>query len=127
MTKKDDFLVALMQHPTVTAAAKAANVRRATAHTWLNDPEFQRDLSRLRTETLGAVASYLQGRLALCAEALMAIVEDEHVSPQIRINAIQQTFAACRSLTENVEMLHRIEELEARAAEFESATGKGVS
>lgn len=115
MTKREEFLIALMEEPTVTRAYQRAGISKSKAYAFLGDESFKADLNRLKMEVLGSVTSYLQSNLADCCETLMDIVRSEDVSPQVKINAAQVVFNTCRALTETTDILPRLEALEVTA------------
>lgn len=112
MTKREEFLIALMEEPTITKAYLRAGISKSKAYAFLGDNSFKADLNRLKAEILSSVTSYLQSNLAECSETLMAIIRSDGVSAQVKINAAQVVFNTCRALTETVDILPRIEALE---------------
>ena len=115
MTKREEFLIALMQEPTITRAYKRAGIGKTKAYAFLNDKSFKADLNRLKGEILSSVTSYLQSNLAECSETLMNIIRSDDVSAQVKINAAQVIFSNCKAFTEVVDFLPRLEALEAKA------------
>ena len=112
MTKREAFLLALMEEPTVTRAYRKAEISKGKAYQFLADKSFKSDLNKLRSEILGSVTSYLQSNLAECAETLISIVRSGDVSAQVKINAAQVIFNTCRAYTEITSILPRLEALE---------------
>ena len=112
MTKREEFLIAMMEEPTVTRAYKRAGISRTKAYAFLKDNSFRNDMNRLKSEILTSVTSFLQSNLAECSETLMAIIRSESVSAQVKINAAQVIFNTCRALTETMDILPRLEALE---------------
>lgn len=115
MTKREEFLIALMEEPTVTRAYKRAAISKSKAYAFLGEESFKADLNRLKSEILGSVTSYLQSNLAECSETLMTIIRSDSVSAQVKINAAQVIFNTCRALTETTDILPRLEALEESA------------
>lgn len=111
MTKREEFLLAMMEEPSVTRAYKRTGISRSRAYQFLNDESFKEDLNRAKREILSSVTSYLQNNLSECAETLMGIIRSD-ASPQVKINAAQVIFKTCLSYTEIVDLLPRIEALE---------------
>ncbi|MCI5661558.1 MAG: hypothetical protein MR371_04855 [Clostridia bacterium] len=112
MTKREEFLIALMEEPTVTRAYKRAGISKTKAYAFLGEDSFKSDINRLKSEILSSVTSYLQSNLAECSETLMAIIRSDSVSAQVKINAAQVVFSTCRALTETTDILPRLEALE---------------
>ena len=112
MRKREAFLIALLEEPTVTRAYKRAEISKTRAYQFLADDGFKADLNRLKLEILSSVTSYLQSNLAECSETLMKIIRSDGVSAQVKINAAQVVFNTCRSYTEITDILPRLEALE---------------
>lgn len=114
MTKKEGFLKALMENSTISNAIVQAGISKYTAYKYLNDEDFKNELARLKAEVMSEAVTYLQGKLSRCSEVLMDIVNDPEISPQIRINAINSVFTNTKAMTESVDILLRIADLEER-------------
>ena len=112
MTKREAFLISLLEEPTVTRAYKRAEISKAKAYQFLADESFKADLNRLKLEILSSLTNYLQSNLSECSETLMKIIRSDGVSPQVKINAAQVIFNTCRSYTEITDILPRLEALE---------------
>jgi ACT domain-containing protein len=112
MTKKEAFLVALMENPTISKAIEQAGISKSTGYKYLGDDDFQKELLKRKSEAMSEAVTYLQGKLSRCGEVLMDIVEDTEISPQVRINAINSVFSNTKLMTESVDILLRIAELE---------------
>ncbi len=103
--KKIKFLQALLSESTVTKAAEKAGISRSTAHKYLNDEEFQCELAQRKSECIDDTIRYLQGKLALCGEVLVSIIEDPDAADQVKINAINTIYSNCKSMTETAEVI----------------------
>lgn len=110
--KQNNFLIALLNESTVTKAAEKAGITRNTAYRYLRDKEFQAELNRRRSECISDAVRYLQGKLALCNETLVKIIEDKNTSNQFKIGAINTIYSNCKSLTETADILARLDDLE---------------
>lgn len=118
--KQVKFLEALLREPTVTRSAQVAGITRSTAYSYLNDPSFKQELDKRRNECIEDAVRYLQGKLSVCVETLVSIIEDPDTAPQIKVNAITATSAFCKNLTE-AEVLNRLQKLEKLAeGDFDS-------
>lgn len=114
MTKKEAFLLAMLESPTVTKAIQSAGIGKTTAYRYMKEDAFQRELERRRNEAVGEAVSYLQSNLTRCAEVLIDIVNNKRVPPQIRVNAVNSVFTNAKAMTESVDFLLRVVELERR-------------
>lgn len=123
--RKNKFLVALLEESSITKAAEKAGISRPTAYKFLKDPDFQAELSERKSETIDGCIRYLQGKLALCNETLISIIEDPTTAPQVKINAINSVFATVKSMTETAELLEMSEKVERLNAFVEDQEGGG--
>ncbi|MBQ6950079.1 MAG: hypothetical protein IJN44_01105 [Clostridia bacterium] len=123
--RKNKFLVALLEESSITKAAEKAGISRPTAYKFLKDPDFQEELSERKSETIDGCIRYLQGKLALCNETLISIIEDPTTAPQVKINAINSVFATVKAMTETAELLEMSEKVERLSAFVEDQEGGG--
>lgn len=110
--KQNAFLKAMLEHSTISKAAKEAGIARETAYRYLKNPEFQAELTKRRAECINDTVRFLQGKLAFCSETLIGIVENPDAADQVKINAINAVFANCKAMTETAEIVTRLEQLE---------------
>ena len=123
--RKNKFLLALLEESSITKAAEKAGISRPTAYKFLKDPDFQAELSERKSETIDGCIRYLQGKLALCNETLISIIEDPTTAPQVKINAINSVFATVKAMTETAELLEMSEKVERLNAFVEDQEGEG--
>lgn len=112
--KQVKLLKALLVEPTIEKACERAGVSRMSAYVWLKDDKFSVALENARTEAIGGALRYMQSSYTECVEALMEIVRDKSVNPQIRISAINSVFNNSRIVSDHYEvagMIAHIEEL----------------
>lgn len=62
---------------------------------------------------------YLQNNLKTCSDELIKIIKDDKTQPQIKINAINSVFNNCNKLTEQVDIIAKMDKIEQRLAEQE--------
>lgn len=110
--KQTKFLKAMLEESTISKAAEKAQITRYTAYKYLKDREFQSELNRRRGECINDTVRYLQGKLSLCNETLVSIIENPETSDQIKINAINAIYANCKAMTETAEIITRLEQVE---------------
>lgn len=112
---QQDVVLALVDHRTVMAAAKAAGVSRSTVYNWLEkEPEFRRAVGQARAQVFEAGLDTINAAF----EKAVRKLEDclEHGSSSIRLKA---AVAICRlgmELRRDYEREGQIKELEERAA-----------
>lgn len=113
MTQKQTrFLQAMLEESTISKAAAVAGISRETAYKYLKEPEFKAELDKRRSDCLNDTVRYLQGKLALCSEQLMKIIENESTADQVKINAINTVFTNVKTMTETADVIARLEAIE---------------
>ena len=110
--KQTAFLKAMLEESTITKASEKAGITRKTAYRYLADKEFSNELNQRRAECINDTVRYLQGKLALCGETLVKIIENPKIGAQVKINAVNAVYANCKSMTETAEILTRLESIE---------------
>ena len=111
-SKKMRFLQALLEESTISKAAARAEISRPTAYSYLEDETFQAELSKRKTECIEDCIRYLQGKLSLCNEALISIIENPKSTNTAKINAINAVFNHCKNMTETAELLEMSEKVD---------------
>ena len=118
--KKSKFLEAMLTEPTLSAAAEKAKISRTTAYKYLEDPEFESELSRCKTESVEDALRYLQGKLSMCSAVLIDIIQNPNVANQVKLNAIQMVFNQVRTMTETAEIMGMSDQVTALAKWIET-------
>jgi len=76
--RQEKLLTLLAASPNIQAASKTAGIGRSTAHRWLNDPVFRKELTIRRNtimeETLGSLKSYT----VKASEQLIKLLDSEN-------------------------------------------------
>ena len=75
----------LVSSPSVSEAARRADVHRSTLHQWMNDPEFRQELESARQDAADLARSELRGLMLKATTVLAESLEDP--SPVIRLRA----------------------------------------
>lgn len=114
MTKKEMFLQAMLQCPTVSEAAKMANIARSTAYHYMDDADFKKALAKAKAEILSGTATFLQQNLAVCGQELMKIVKDPKTAPAVKVQAINTVFCNAKALTETADIVQKLTEIETK-------------
>ena len=77
----------LVASPTVSEAAKVAQVDRATLYRWMEDEDFREALSELRSEATDLAKAELKGLMLKSVRVLADAMDDP--SPNVRVRAAQ--------------------------------------
>lgn len=112
--KQTAFLRAMLEESTISKAAEKAGINRKTAYRYLADEAFKKELDGRRSECINDAVRFLQGKLSICNETLLKIIENPNAGNQTKINAINAVYANCKAMTETAEIIERLEAIEGR-------------
>lgn len=115
--KQQKALLALLTNPTKEKAAAAAGITSKTLRGYLADPEFQTEYKKAFGDLVEDVTRQTQQALSPAVSTLREIVEDGDESTQARISAARSILEYGLKLTEQTDILSRLEELEAAVNE----------
>ena len=115
----DRIIAALLTTSTTKEAAEMVGVSTKTINNRLKDPEFRRKFTEARLERWRDYSATLQGQLGKALSTFVEIMEDEAVQPQVRLNAAEAIVRNSLKVTEQVDVLAKLGELEARLQEAE--------
>ena len=116
--KMQKALVALLTNPTKEKAAAAAGITSKTLRGYLADPEFQAEYKKAFAGLVEDVTRQTQQALAPAVSTLREITEDETENSPARISAARSILEYGLKLTEQTDILTRLEELEAASDEW---------
>ena len=119
------FIDAYLSEQDINKVCKKLNITRPTYYKYLNDDAVKQEISKIRLATIENTARYLQDNLSLCSQELVKIIKSDDVAPQIKINAINSIFNNCNKLTEQVDIISKLESIEQRLSEQEDKTNGG--
>ncbi len=106
-------LAALIQGPTIEAAAKAANVGYTTLRRWLKDnKDFQTAYRASMSELLEGAENEARRSLSSALSVLKEIMEDSGTPPPARIQAARSVLEYGLRLVEAVDIDRRVSDLE---------------
>ena len=113
------LLMALACGATIANAATNAGISEATVYRRLKDPEFQRELSKTKTEMVRRTADMLAAASGEAVKTLMAILKDS-TPPSSRLGAARAILELGPRLRESAELHERMDALEQRLAADEA-------
>lgn len=117
-TKDEKILAALLSSPTVRGASAVCGTSETQIYARLRNPEFKARYDKARRELLERATTALQVHLVTAIEVMGAICADVETAPQVRLNAATAIINSCLRMTEQNDILGRLDALE-------RATGEG--
>lgn len=105
-------MAALLATPTVKAAAKECGLSPNTIYARLRDKEFADKYYSARLELLSGHVATLHGFLGAAISTLSQVMASTDATPQTRLNAAEAIIRNCLKLTEETDILKRLEALE---------------
>lgn len=112
MANHEQIIAGLLVNGTVTATAKQLGMSRDTIYKLMQEKGFNEAYSKAKQHLLQEVCNNLVSTLLEAVDVTKSIMNNTDNSPQIRLNASQILFNTCIRLTEQTEVLQRIEKLE---------------
>ena len=110
--KSEEVIAALLETPTIKAAAERAGIGEATIYRWLDDPEFEREYRRARRQAVQQAITRLQQLSGEAVETLREIMIDKAASDQARLRAAKTILDGAVDAVELEEIEERIKTLE---------------
>jgi hypothetical protein len=110
--KQDRAIQALLQEPTIEAAAGAASVSRVTIFRWLNQPEFKTRYLAARRQVVDTAIAELQRHTGDAVQTLVRNMTSgtPHVEVRAALGVLDQAIKGVE-VAELEERIGRIEEL----------------
>lgn len=119
--KQLKFIDAYFKEQNIDKICKALGITRATYYNYLNDDAVRQEISNIRYEMLSNTTNFLQSELIECSKILIDIIKSKDTTAQVKINAINSIFSNCNKLTEQVDILSKINNIEQRLSKQEIA------
>ena len=110
--KEQIILNALLAYPTVREASEATGIPESTIYLRLRNAEFKQKYKQAKDEMLHSTTTYLQSKLHEATGTIVDIMNDTETASQVRINAARAVFDYCIRLTEQTDIIRRLEALE---------------
>jgi hypothetical protein len=117
--KKMRALTALLEYPTIVAAAESAGVGQRTLTRWMTeDEEFQRALTAAQTRALDQTITRLSAGGPIAADTLIQIASNEYNKPSVRVQAAARILAEQRAGINLVTLKNELDELRSKVDEL---------
>ena len=110
--KDETIIAALLSTPTVKAAAVKAGIGETQLRARLRDPEFNEKYKTARRELLQESTNALQTHLQTAVQVLYDVMTVTEASQQTRVNAAEAVIRNNLKMTEQTDILTRLDELE---------------
>ena len=114
--KQERAIIALLNQPTITAAADAADIGLRTLHTWLAEPAFSDAYRIARREATQQAIARLQQVSSEAVGVLSNIMNDASASKTVRVSAATKVLELAIKSVELDDLAARIAALETRKA-----------
>lgn len=110
--KQNKALQCLLTEPTKKAAAKAAGIDERTLRNYLATPEFEAEYNKAVSAFIVDATRQAQQALSPALSTLREIVVDKGENATTRVSAARSLLEYTLKLTERVDILNKIKELE---------------
>lgn len=117
--KQEKFLAALLESPTIGAAASAAGVSDATGKRYLKDAEFAEAFRDARRAVVAHSFTGLQSACSNAVATLCAVCEDTEATASSRVSAAKTILEMSVRAVEIDDLGARVEMLEAALKSME--------
>jgi transposase-like protein len=114
VNKKEQAILALLQHGSVEKAAQGVGIHPSTLWRWLKQPAFQQKLREARREAFSQSIGRLQQASPAAVGTLLRIMTDGHAPAGSRVRAAESVLAQSQKSFE-------LEDLEVRIAQLEKS------
>ena len=110
-------LAALLEAPSIAAAARQTGVNERTIRRWLHDdPDFQAELSRMRRQYLGHAATRLQSSASVAVQTLLDLLAAKDRIEPGRAALVRTALDFAFRAGSYTDLAERLDDLEAAAA-----------
>ena len=111
-TKDEKIIAALLAHPTVRSASKACEISETQIYARLRDPPFKAKYDKARQEMLEEATAAAQSSVMAAIGTMVKVLQNPENAAQVRLNAADMIVRNCLKLTEQNEIVKRLERLE---------------
>ena len=109
--KAEQFIAALLAHPSIEAAAKSIGIGNATAWRWMKDPKFAEQYREARRETMRHTTARLQEAAREAVECLRD-VQRTGESESARVSAARTILEQALKAVDLDDVQQRLDALE---------------
>lgn len=109
---KEIILNGLLVNTTVRETSKAIGISEATIYRYLKEDEFKKEYEKRRRAMLEDNCHKLQASMSQAIEELVGVINDKEVGVQVKLNAIDMLLRHTQRLTDQIDIMNRIENLE---------------
>lgn len=110
--KDEVVLAALITQPSIREASKACGLSQTQIYSRLKEPEFSKLYKDARRDLLAGCMVGLQAQLGDAVNVMSEIMKDSDTSAQTRLNAAEAIVRNSLKITEQVDILGKLDELE---------------
>ncbi len=113
----DGAIVALLEAPSVPAAAKLAGIPERTLYRWISREDFQDEYQEARRIVVQQALARLQAVMCQAVNALRDVLVNEEAPPSSRVSAARAVLELGIKATEIEDLERRVNSLEVAASE----------
>lgn len=121
--KQIAFIDAYLRYDSVSDICKALKIKKSTYYTYMQNPKIKKELAIKTNQILESTARYLQKSLNSCSEELIKMIKSDETPPQTKLNAINSVFNNNTKLTEQIDIIQHIKDIEDRLDIEDSKNG----
>ena len=110
----EKIIAALLSCSTNRAAAAEVGLSERQLYTRMKQPAFRAKLNETKMRILEAATVAAQGRMTEAVAVMADIMGEDENAPQVRLNAAEAIIRNGMKLTEQTDILSRLDALEAR-------------
>ena len=109
----EQIISAILVSVTNKEAAKLCGLSEAQFYKRIRADDFKRKFAQVKSELLDRATTTMQNGMNEAAQTMLEIMRDEGTAPQVRLNAADSILRNGLKLTEQNDILQRLERLEA--------------
>ena len=108
----EKLISAFLEYVKISDIMRETGLSRNTVTRYRDDPKFQDILNQRRAQMIKSSVRGMQRSLMDCVNVLNRIINDDDISPQVRLNAVQIMLSQCKVWTETSDLIERVAALE---------------